>query len=232
LNSNAPQAFLALEVGNKNIEGLELKSEFTQLLGQVTIDSGAPLPANRNPIQPVFRLEAREAAGKVVWHQFVRSDGMFGFLPLDRGGYQIRVTLVPAGYAVKSISYAGADALRKPVTLDPPQPFAFLRVVLTAAANAPANSPTPPPATAAVAATTGDATLIVSQSGHGPMYFEGALPFFTVRSTGSAVFREERRLGGEWCRQLQGRTSGFRFREGDFPSSRRQLRNLRLRASV
>jgi hypothetical protein len=45
----------------------------------------------------------------------------------------------------------------------------------------------------------GDATLVVSQSGRSPLYIEGSLAFFRVRSTGSAKFDVRKRLGGEWC---------------------------------
>jgi hypothetical protein len=84
---------------------------------------------------------------------------------------------------VKSISYAGADLLQTPLKVDN-QPLSFVRIVLTPSAD--------------TAPVSGDATLVVSKRGRGPMYIEGSLHFFKVRSKAPRTFQAERRLGGEW----------------------------------
>jgi len=190
--------FVTLVLSDKDVDGVELTVTQPQLLGQVVLEGGGHLPTNRDPMSPVLKLEARGAKGKTVSHQFIRSDGTFGFLPLPPDEYSIRVALVPAGYSVQSISYAGSDVTRTPVNLSGPN-YNFLEITLTAASGILTGLQGGRPDTAKIAEATGDATLVVSQSGRSPIAAEGSLNFFRVRSKGPEKFDERKRLGGEWC---------------------------------
>src|SRR6185436_1282102 len=119
--------------------------------------------------------------------------------------------LVPAGYSVKSITYAGGDGLRGPLTLT--TPYSFLRITLTKQA-VPAGSGNSP-SVAQIVPDTGDSTLIVSQSGHGPAYVEGSLTYFDVHAVGSGGFKQEKRLGGEFCFAQGGRCDPAAAATGD-----------------
>jgi hypothetical protein len=149
------------------------------LFGRATIEGAARFPANPDMLKPFLRLEARDAQGRFST-QFVRADGTFRFPSLPDGEYDIRLTVTPPGYTLKSISYEGADLLQSRLKVVSGMRFGFIEVVLT-----------PPPAPGG----NRTATLIVSKSGMGPGYTEGKLTFFRVLNG----VREERRLGGEWC---------------------------------
>jgi len=62
---------------------------------------------------------------------------------------------------------------------------------------------------------TGDATWIVSQTGRAPAYGEGSLSYFDVRSIDSGTFKQERRLGGEFCVKQVGRCDPSGASPGD-----------------
>jgi hypothetical protein len=136
---------LTLQNQDKDADNVELAGE-VPLLGQVVLEDGAHMPTNRTPNLPVLRLEARSGGGSTIPHRFVRADGVFGFPPLPPGDYTFRLTLIPEGYAVKSMSYGGADALNRPVKLSI-SPYSFMRVTLsktdvrTAASTPPAPGP-------------------------------------------------------------------------------------------
>lgn len=185
-----------LNLDNKDIDGVELSVASPQVLGQFVLENGRPLPTSPDLHAPILKLEARKQKGGSVSYQFVRSDGLFALLSTPPDDYVIRVTLVPAGYSVKSIMYGGVDGLREPLKLTT-LPYSFLRITLTKHA-APAGSGNSP-SVAQVLPDTGDSTLIVSQSGRGPLYTEGSLSYFNVRSIGSDAFKQEKRLGGEFC---------------------------------
>jgi hypothetical protein len=143
----------------------------------------------------------------------MRSDGVFGFLPLAEDEYEVRVTLVPEGYYIKAILYGGIDLLqtRTRIKLSAGASTSFIKIKL-ARRTAPNSDWQPKPEIAQVANDTGDAMLVVSQRGHNPLSDEGSLTFFKVTSTDEAQVSREKRLGGEWCTvsHFFGEARGFR----------------------
>jgi sugar lactone lactonase YvrE len=189
-----------INVEDKDIEGIELVPQSPTLFGQVTIEGGGRLPSSRNLVDPILGLEARGNKESDVSHQFMRSDGVFGFPPLSEDEYEVRVTLVPEGYFVKAISYGGVDLLHTQtrVKLSAGATTSFLKIKLARGFD-PNEAERPKPATAQIANDAGDAMLVVSQRGHVMLSFEGSLTFFKVTSTDGTQVSREKRLGGEWC---------------------------------
>jgi len=200
-----------LTLDNKDVDGIELSVTSPQVMGQFVLEDGRPLPTNQNLHAPILKLEARSQKSGTISYQYVRSDGLFALMPTSPDDYNIRVTMVPAGYSVKSVDYAGMDGLRGPLRLA--TPYSFMRIILTKQ-PAPAGSGAKP-SVAQIVPDTGDSTLIVSQSGVGPLYFEGSLSYFDVRSVGSGAFRQEKRLGGEFCIMQIGRCDPTGASAGD-----------------
>jgi hypothetical protein len=198
------QAFLAVDVGAESVGNLDLlagcsdiprdsfcsfglgaRAPSMMILGQVSVEGVSRLPFNPDGKDADIRLEAR--GGGLVYgdssiHFSIHSDGVFQFWSLSPGEYEVRPAKLPAGYTLKSIVSGDVDIMRQPLRVSAEGPPDFIKVTLT---------PTVPVLPAA-----DKGTLVLSQSGQGPIYFEGAVPFFSVSS---GIFREERHLGGQWC---------------------------------
>jgi hypothetical protein len=191
---------MIINVEDKDIERVELVPQSPTLFGQATVEGGGRLPSSKNLADPILALEARGIMGGAVSHQFMRSAGVFGFLPLSEDEYEVRVTLVPEGYYVKAILYGGIDLLQTQtrVKLTAGANTSFLNIKLTRG-SAPNGADRPKPETSPIANDAGDAMLVVSQRGHGPMFTEGSLAFLKVTSADGTRLSREKRLGGEWC---------------------------------
>jgi hypothetical protein len=163
-------------------EGIVLTPRVEQLFGRVEAEGGYGYLPTRDA---TLRVQARSSKGKKADLQFLRSDGVFGLSSLPADDYTIRVDRLPPGYSVNSIQYAGADLLQTPLKVVAGMPFSFMRITLGRSPNAKPE--------------TGDATLIVSKRGRGKPSVEGSLLYFDLKST-TGNFKENKRLGGVWCR--------------------------------
>jgi hypothetical protein len=179
-----------VNVETQNADGIVLGAIAPQLYGRVTVDGGRRLPISEDNLSGVVHLEVRDSNDRKVVQQFVRSDGIFGFPTLPPGEYRFQFPRLPREYTVKSIAYAGADLLKTPLKVTGTEPLSFVHIVLTPGAD--------------TAPVRGDATLVVSKRGRGPMYAEGSLHYFKMRSKAPGSFRAERRLGGEWYSERSG----------------------------
>jgi hypothetical protein len=162
-------------------EGIVLTPRVDQLFGRVEAEGGYGYLPTRDA---TLRIQARGTKGKKANLQFIRSDGVFGLSSLPADDYTIRVDRLPPGYSVKSIQYAGTDLLQTPLKVVAGMPLSFMRITLGRSPNAKPDS--------------GDATLIVSKRGRGKAFTEGSLLYFALKST-TGNFKEDKRLGGEWC---------------------------------
>jgi hypothetical protein len=202
LSAGLLQADLVVDVGSESVGNLDLtagcmklpdtlmcsfgsgaRTPSMMLLGQVSVEGASRLPFNPDGNEAEILLEARSSDGAVNKDFSIHSDGVFQFLSLSPGQYEFRPTKLPDGYTLKSIFSGDVDIMRQPLRISAEAPPDFVRVTLT---------PTKPVLPAA-----DKGTLVLSQSGQGPRYMEGAVPFFSMSS---GTFREERHLGGQWCR--------------------------------
>jgi hypothetical protein len=182
---------------DKDLQGITVTAA-PQLVGEIGLEDGKPLPADENVTDPAFRLEMRGQKSGRKRPLFLRSDGIFGFSPLSQDEYEVRVPVMPKGYFVKSITYGGNELLERQFKTTG-KDFSFLRIILSR-----------------TTAPTSSATLVVTQSGRGAAYIEGAFSYFEVRSTNSDAVRLKTRLGGQACYLMCGPSPASRFDSTSF----------------
>ncbi|MEO7192572.1 MAG: hypothetical protein ABI051_16085 [Vicinamibacterales bacterium] len=193
---------VAIDVAGRDIADLVLRTAPDRVFGEIVVEGEDRLPISRSALGPSVRVEP------VPWTPtasvIVRADGSFMVSSLKPGAYKLRVSMVPAGYAVKAMTAAGRDVTGLEIKIAQDGVPTFVRIDLskaTGGAEAPAS---PALETFETAPRLGNALLLVSRTGRRePMFIEGAIPFFTVSSTSSPTVQVERRLGGEWCTMEQ-----------------------------
>jgi hypothetical protein len=137
LTPQGPQR-LQIEVGEKNIDGIELTATPT-IFGRVTMEDGSPLPLQQEAValgmETLFRLRASRPSitGASVATTNVRQDGTFALSVETVGEYTIAADLLPTGYYVKSAIHGTVDLLGSPLSLTESSPTTELRLVLTSA---------------------------------------------------------------------------------------------------
>jgi hypothetical protein len=101
LTPQGPQR-LQIEVGEKNIDGIELTATPT-IFGRVTMEDGSPLPLQQEAValgmETLFRLRASRPSitGASVATTNVRQDGTFALSVETVGEYTIAADLLPTG---------------------------------------------------------------------------------------------------------------------------------------
>ena len=156
--------------------------------GRVT---GLPAPTgNLTPVRRVsiatIRTETSPQTGLLTDTQYsaevlLNPDGSFDISGVTPGRYILQVPGVPS----KPLDISTADITRLDFSVVPSAPVIGTNLLFQLQSAFPVPSP---------AATADSSTLVVSQSGRGPMYIEGALSYFRVAS--SDVVVDEKRLEG------------------------------------
>ena len=119
--SVAPMATVV--VADRDVSGIAVAG-YAELPGKAMLQDGGKFPA----LPVALMIEAQPQKGAPM-ATAIRTDGTFRF-PLPEGQYRIALGKLPAGTAVKSISYGSIDLLKDPLILDGSAEPGELRVVL------------------------------------------------------------------------------------------------------